>query len=83
MESEQSIIYSVEMPNQLEKAGETKVRRHPDYINGLLDGPEPELKTMRDIVLHSFQKYPDVNMLGRIIMEKVEPKAEEKTEGNH
>lgn len=67
----QSIQYSVEVPDQLEKAGETKVRRHPDYVKGLRDCPEPELKTMQDVVLNSFKIYPDIPMLGRIITEKV------------
>jgi hypothetical protein len=78
MGADQSIRYSVEVPNQLEKEGETKVRRHPDYVGGLLDSPEPSLNTMKDIILHSFKTYPNLNMLGRIITEKVEPKQKDK-----
>ena len=70
--------YSVEVPNQLERAGETKVRRHPDYAYGLHECPEPELKTMQDILLHSFKKYADLNMLGRIIMGRNEDNVAER-----
>jgi hypothetical protein len=58
MGADQSIRYSVEVPNQLEKKGETKVRRHPDYVGGLLDSPESNLKTMKDIFLTASRPMP-------------------------
>jgi hypothetical protein len=33
---------------------------------------------MQDILLHSFKKYADLNMLGKIIVEKKEHKVDEK-----
>jgi hypothetical protein len=40
MGSQQSIIYSATVPGQKESTNSTKIRRHPDYIDGLLDSSD-------------------------------------------
>jgi hypothetical protein len=38
--------------------------RHPQFKNGLLYTPDPQLKTMKDVFLMKFKKYAKSNCLG-------------------
>jgi hypothetical protein len=65
MGTQESIIYAVELPNQDQPANSTKILRNPKCLNGLYDSPSPDLKTMKDIVLNSFKKYPENKCFGK------------------
>lgn len=66
MGGSESIVYSVELPGQEQPANSTKVRRHPRYLKGLHNGPAPDMLTMRDIVLRTFERYPQNKCFGTI-----------------
>ena len=60
----QSILYSVQVPDQPESDNSTKVRRKPEFVNGLIDSPDPELKTLQLILQKSFRTYANNDCLG-------------------
>ena len=65
MGAEQSIVYSAPVPGQKKPDNSTKVRRRPEFIEGLIDSPDPELKTIQLILKKSFQKFANNPCIGK------------------
>lgn len=40
------------------RPGETEVRRHVKFVNGLLSIPEPGVNTLKDLFLRGSSKFP-------------------------
>lgn len=57
MGGHQSIIYSVTVPGQEQPENSTKVRRRPEFVDGLVDSPDAELKTLQLILRKSFSRF--------------------------
>ena len=60
-----SIEYAV--PVTEKKPGESSIYRDPKFRDGLVDGPAPNIKTIKDAVINAFSLYPANRMLGKII----------------
>ena len=56
-------VYSVAITEPL--PGESAIYRHPKSVKGLIGSPDPEkIKTLRDVILNSYEKYPNNKCLG-------------------
>ena len=62
-----SIEYTVAVSEK--KPGESQIFRFPEFKDGLLDGPAPDIKTIKQAMIHSFKQYGGNNMLGKIVRE--------------
>lgn len=60
----QSLVYSVDVPGQKQPDNSTKIRRRPEFVNGLVDSPDPELKTLQLILQRSFNRFADNDCIG-------------------
>lgn len=60
----QSILYSVEVPDQPQPENSTKVRRHPEFVKSLVDSPDSELKTLQLILRKSFREFANNDCIG-------------------
>ena len=56
--------YSVEVPGQEQPQNSTKVRRHPNFVDGLVDSPDSELKTLQLILQKSFRTFASNDCVG-------------------
>jgi len=55
-------VYSV--PVSAARQGESEVRRHPKCINALAEFPDPETKTMQDVLYRAVSRYGNKPYLG-------------------
>lgn len=60
-----SIEYAV--PISEKKPGETPVLRHPQFKEGLFEGPTPDIKEMKSAFLYAFKKNENNEALGTIV----------------
>lgn len=65
MGGQESLIYSVPVPNQKKPENSTKVRRRPQFVGGLVDSPDPKLKTLQLVLQKSFKNYAANNCIGK------------------
>lgn len=56
--------YSVEVPDQKDIPGETRVRRHPKSIPELITKPADNISTLFELVKVSTEKYGNSNIMG-------------------
>jgi long-chain acyl-CoA synthetase len=56
--------FSVEVPGQEDVEGETKVRRHPLAVDGLLQRPQEGISTVHDLVHASVAKFGNAKCMG-------------------
>ena len=63
-----SIEYAV--PVTEKKPGESPIYRFPDFKDGLREGPEDNIKTMKEAMINAFKLYGGNTMLGKIIREE-------------
>lgn len=56
--------YSLQVPGVEKKPGEGIPRRHPLSIDALTTTPDPEVKTLYDIVVRGAKKYGDSECMG-------------------
>ena len=57
MGGHQSILYSITVPNQEQPENSTKIRRRPEFVEKLVDSPDPELKTLQLILKKNFERF--------------------------
>ena len=51
-----NIVYNQEVPNSREK-GFSSVYRNPKYFKQLVSLPEPQIRTLKDVILNTEKKY--------------------------
>jgi len=56
--------FSLEVPNSPVIKGETLPRRHPQCVNGLRSIPQPNIKTLYDVLLRSAREYGNLPAVG-------------------
>lgn len=68
--------YSLQVPGAEKKPGEGIPRRHPGSIDGLKTTPDPEIKTLYDIVVYGAKKHGNSECMGsrKLIKTHVEEK---------
>ena len=62
------MVYSSPVPGQKKPENSTKVRRRPQFLEGLVDSPDPELKTLQLILKKSFNTYANNNCIGTLVV---------------
>lgn len=64
MGNQESIVYSAIVPGQKKQTNSTKVRRRPQFLEGLIDSPDPKLKTLQLILIKSFNTFANNKCIG-------------------